>query len=93
MKMKYFTLLFFCSLFVGCSDETSTSFVNNQNQQARDTIDNEDDNSWVLIFADEFNIDGAVDSKKWNYTPRGDVALPIIISRMIHPLFGVKMAC
>ena len=68
MKMKYFTLLFFCSLFVGCSDETSTSFVNNQNQQARDTIDNEDDNSWVLIFADEFNIDGAVDSKKWNYT-------------------------
>ena len=74
MKMKYFTLLFFCSLFVGCSDETSTSFVNNQNQQARDTIDNEDDNSWVLIFADEFNIDGAVDSKKWNYTPRGDVA-------------------
>ena len=50
MKMKYFTLLFFCSLFVGCSDETSTSFVNNQNQQARDTIDNEDDNSWVLIF-------------------------------------------
>lgn len=25
-------------------------------------------------FSDEFNIDGAVDSKKWNYTPRGDVA-------------------
>ncbi len=68
-------------------------FVNNQNQQARDTIDNEDDNSWVLIFADEFNIDGAVDSKKWNYTPREMLLMPIIISRMIHPLFGVKMAC
>ena len=25
-------------------------------------------------FFNEFNINGAVDSKKWNYTPRGDVA-------------------
>ena len=89
MKMKYFTFTVFCSLFVGCSDETSTPSVNNQNQQARDTIDNGDDNSWVLIFADEFNIDGAVDSKKWNYTPPGEMLLmPIIISRMIHPLFA-----
>ena len=75
MKNIMFVYLFLAgSLFVGCSDEPSAPPVDNPTPEKEGAISNKNDSSWVLIFSDEFNTDGAVDSKKWNYTPRGEVA-------------------
>ena len=90
MKKSIIPLL--AVLFFGCSNDFSDSSIDVLRPEKEDSVERVD-KSWVLIFSDEFNIDGAVDSKKWNYTPGEMLLMPIIISRMIHPLFGVKMVC
>ena len=71
MKKSIIPLL--AVLFFGCSNDFSDSSIDVLRSEKEDSVERVD-KSWVLIFSDEFNIDGAVDSKKWNYTPRGDVA-------------------
>lgn len=71
MKKSIIPLL--AVLFFGCSNDFSDSSIDVLRPEKEDSVERVD-KSWVLIFSDEFNIDGAVDSKKWNYTPRGDVA-------------------
>ena len=70
MKKSIIPLL--AVLFFGCSNDFSDSSIDVLRPEKEDSVERVD-KSWVLIFSDEFNIDGAVDSKKWNYTPRGDV--------------------
>ena len=71
MKKSIIPLL--AVLCFGCSNDFSDSSIDVLRSEKEDSVERVD-KSWVLIFSDEFNIDGAVDSKKWNYTPRGDVA-------------------
>lgn len=48
-----------------------SAFENNTNNTISDSKDSAD---YELIWSDEFNKEGAFDSKKWNYSPRGKVA-------------------
>ena len=65
MKKSIIPLL--AVLFFGCSNDFSDSSIDVLRSEKEDSVERVD-KSWVLIFSDEFNIDGAVDSKKWNYT-------------------------
>ena len=67
MKKSIIPLL--AVLFFGCSNDFSDSSVDVLRPEKEDSVERVD-KSWVLIFSDEFNIDGAVDSKKWNYYHR-----------------------
>ena len=64
MKKSIIPLL--AVLFFGCSNDFSDSSIDVLRSEKEDSVERVD-KSWVLIFSDEFNIDGAVDSKKWNY--------------------------
>ena len=57
MKKSIIPLL--AVLFFGCSNDFSDSSIDVLRPEKEDSVERVD-KSWVLIFSDEFNIDGAV---------------------------------
>ena len=90
MKKSIIPLL--AVLFFGCSNDFSDSSIDVLRPEKEDSVERVD-KSWVLIFSDEFNIDGPLTPRSGIILPGEMLLMPIIISRMIHPLFGVKMVC
>ena len=90
MKKSIIPLL--AVLFFGCSNDFSDSSIDVLRPEKEDSVERVD-KSWVLIFSDEFISMGPLTPRSGIILPGEMLLMPIIISRMIHPLFGVKMAC
>lgn len=90
MKKSIIPLL--AVLFFGCSNDFSDSSIDVLRPEKEDSVER-DVNRGISVFQMNLISMGPLTPRSGIILPGEMLLMPIIISRMIHPLFGVKMVC